>query len=396
MKASKSGHLLVVFCMLVILLSADHPVNGCPDSCTCLGGFVTCFNFTESTLLALPVDSDTVVLNGGNIHSFPVGFLSRLPDINLLDVQSSQVEVIVGGSLAVNGLQQLAITDCTIGSLGKGAFSQMQSVNQLMLSESRVGEIQVGAFDGLSEIDEFSISSNQIGHLQQHAFANLSSILAFSFCKNNISSFAPAAFGALKDVRRIDISYNRVYHLEGKVSELLAAPTFELSFHSNQFPCRCQLLDMFPAPYMFRFMSENWCIGAGSGGAKNTTLLDLAASGACKGESTVTGVNILTSTSGDAHPLRSSREPEFAAKSTTSTASYTLRRTVKRHHVITTPATSITTPAGTASSVRSRFKDAIHQKDYGMGNTGSRLHQTLCALFVATVVASLVADVSNC
>ena len=67
---SPLASLSAVLLLLLSLLCDVTRAQGCPKECSCIGTFVSCYQFTEDSLNNLPTNLDTLILHGGrSTHS---------------------------------------------------------------------------------------------------------------------------------------------------------------------------------------------------------------------------------------------------------------------------------------------------------------------------------------
>ncbi|KAL8580803.1 hypothetical protein ACOMHN_017307 [Nucella lapillus] len=248
--------------LLLFLSPLREMVLCCPDICACLDdGFVYCDGFTERTVQALPTDLKTLVLVRGNVTSLPSSFLKRYPSLSFLEIQSSAVETIVNGTFSgVEGLEQLAIVDCRVGSVETDAFRDVRNVSQVLISGSRIKSLQPGAFSALSNIQELIISSSSVEDVSHGAFKDLSDIGSFTFSHNNVTALATDAFQNVRNLGRVDIFHNNLPGFEASAVIPLTEASSEAHVSSNTMWCQCSGVDIVRPQDMPPFLQSHVCV----------------------------------------------------------------------------------------------------------------------------------------
>lgn len=259
---------LLVFQLFAFLVHTPSDVNaeeggasGCPNVCSCLGKFVSCFGFDEDTLTKLTLDMNELVLHGGSIQTLPAGFFTGFPSLTFLEIQSTKVDTISSGTFAdMSGLDQLSLTDCNVGVIESGAFRNLTAISQFFVSGSSVVTIKSGAFSDIHCIDDFRVWNNHIGMIERVAFGNLSEIGSFALYLNNVTSMDAGAFTDVDRFGNVDINLNVFESFYSEAIVPLNAATEDMNMYSNTFVCECSVLRLFSRPEMARFLASQKCL----------------------------------------------------------------------------------------------------------------------------------------
>ncbi|XP_076460876.1 uncharacterized protein LOC143293646 [Babylonia areolata] len=261
---------------------AEAQRQRCPDECSCVLNFVHCYQFTELSLRQLPTTADTVVLTGGEVASFPPGFASRFPQLIMLEVQSTRVETVLNGTFAgLQGMDQIALTDCQLGTIEAGAFRDISNVLQVRLSGSEIGTVRSGAFSGLSNIGEFSVWSTKMERVESGAFAGFSNVSSFAFYLNNVTGWSRDAFMRMERLGKVDVYMNKFFSARQSAVMALQEATSDMNMYSNTFPCNCGIYRDFNAPLLKRYRVSQKCTEDG----QVFRLSDLNEDETCNGQS---------------------------------------------------------------------------------------------------------------
>ncbi|KAL8566078.1 hypothetical protein ACOMHN_045253 [Nucella lapillus] len=246
-------------------------------------------------LLRIPTNAETLVLNTGDIPSFPPGFSRRFPLLTLLDIQSTRVGTILNDTFSgITGLDQVALTDCQVGTIERGAFEDISAVSQILFSGSEIGTIRSGAFARLSNIGEFSVWSNQIERVESGAFSGFSDLDSFAFYLNNVTTLSRNAFTDVENMGKVDVYMNKFFNAQGSTVMPLQAATRDMNMYANTFPCHCGVVRDFNTPLLVKYLVSQKCTEDG----QVFRLSDMDMEEICSGQPSPTPSSTSTTTPG--------------------------------------------------------------------------------------------------
>ena len=157
--------------------------------------------------------SGSMLLNGTQITSINPLVSQSLTGIDILDLNSNQLDAIPEGAFAnLDKLGELYLDTNQIATIGENAFDYMSSLTELVLSENNLTEIPANLYSDLASLEYLYLSDNQIASVDVDAFDNLPSLQKLRLFTNNISSLSVGVFDDLK-ASEIDLSDNNLADL---------------------------------------------------------------------------------------------------------------------------------------------------------------------------------------
>ncbi|XP_076439597.1 uncharacterized protein LOC143279439 [Babylonia areolata] len=252
--------LVLVLCLLCALCGVARSEQHCPFNCSCFDDFVSCDDFNEETLLALPNNIQTLILRSGTVRSLPQLLGERFPHLSHLEIQDSKVEEIADGTFSgLNALNRLAIVESQVGNIDSGAFRGMENVSEVSIIDSQIRTIRPGAFSSLRNVGKLSISSSSIEEVGHRAFEDLSDIGAFTFSRNNVTTLASGAFQNVRNIGKVDIFQNNFTAFQASAVIPLTEASREINVFSNTILCQCSSVHAFHRPQMSVFLQSQTC-----------------------------------------------------------------------------------------------------------------------------------------
>ncbi|VDM77356.1 unnamed protein product [Strongylus vulgaris] len=100
---------------------------------------------------------------------------------------------------ALQQLEVLKLSGCSLPSLEPGAFASLKSLKQLDLRVNLIENISAYAFDGLSSLKRLSLAGNYIRHLEKDLWAGLENLEEIDLGWNEIKEISGEMFTPLVD-----------------------------------------------------------------------------------------------------------------------------------------------------------------------------------------------------
>ena len=195
-------------------------------------------------------------LANNSLSSLPSGLLRGQFGLESLDLAGN---ILMTDSLSANltadlvNLQRLDLCRNHLASLPHGFVQPLVNLQSLWLCSNKLAQIsfpgplvnlasldlsnnQLRAvephyFSGLAALTQLSLSGNQLSTVHPAAFANNSGLLILDLSRNNMAAL-PAGLQNLTSLQTVDLSANRITHLESAVVERLSS-LWRLQIHDN-------------------------------------------------------------------------------------------------------------------------------------------------------------------
>nr|CAB3267599.1 vasorin-like [Phallusia mammillata] len=155
--------------ILFILALLTPSVHACPSGCQCSQHEVWCngANLTEIPP-NLPLDTRHLFLFNNKIFNIAEGSLSRLRNLQLLD-------------LSMNRL--------TNQGLRSNELNKLNKLEELMLGHNKISTVSSSMFSGMTKLVRLYLNDNAIQSVEQNAIRNMSSLLELILSNNNMQTF---------------------------------------------------------------------------------------------------------------------------------------------------------------------------------------------------------------
>jgi peroxidase len=112
---------------------------------------------------------------------------------------------------------------------GLGAFNGLTNLTKLLMQHNEISDIIPGTAENMSSLEYLDLSYNRIKQLNRSvfnglgAFKSLTKLTKLFMHDNEISDILPGTFENMRSLEYLDISYNRIKHLNRSVISLLGA-----------------------------------------------------------------------------------------------------------------------------------------------------------------------------
>ncbi|CAJ0593309.1 unnamed protein product [Cylicocyclus nassatus] len=133
---------------------------------------------------------------------------------------------------ALNQLETLKLSGCSLPSLEPGAFASLKNLKQLDLRVNLIENISAYAFDGLSSLTRLSLAGNYIRYLEKDLWAGLSNLEEIDLGWNEIKNVTEDMFSPLVD---------KLTSLNLRHNPLSAVPTTGLKNLKSLYLSECPL-----------------------------------------------------------------------------------------------------------------------------------------------------------
>ena len=206
-------------------------------------------NLTVSrNAVPLEVDSDAFVgfsfavvrMRRSGLRS--VKFVEDVAAVESLDVGGNELG---GLTLAWDAALALGCREARLNAVGLERFDaslaqSLRSVRFLDLSANRLGIVESPAFRPLSDLRRLDLSRNRLTSLPSDFSQHLSVVERLNLSANSISGVEPTSLAGLTRLRQLDLSRNRIQMLPDALETVLAAvERFDVS--GNPLHCNCEL-----------------------------------------------------------------------------------------------------------------------------------------------------------
>lgn len=141
----------------------------------------------------------------------PLGGQLRPSPLRLIDVDRNRISSIASAWRRFPELEVLRASDNRIGSLVDGTFDGLRSLRALTLDRNRLAFVQSRAFGvEMPRLVRLSMADNELVFVPDGLFAGLRSLVELSLARNRIEHIWSRTFTGLGQLRRLDLSGNRL------------------------------------------------------------------------------------------------------------------------------------------------------------------------------------------
>jgi len=112
---------------------------------------------------------------------------------------------------------------------GLGAFNWRTKLTELKMWGNKISEILPGTFENMSSLEILDLSYNKIKHLNSAmfsalgAFNGLTKLTRLQMSSNQISEIFPGTFENMSSLENLYLSYNKIKHLNSAMFSGLGA-----------------------------------------------------------------------------------------------------------------------------------------------------------------------------
>ncbi|XP_033014656.1 toll-like receptor 13 [Lacerta agilis] len=204
-----------------------------PGSFTCMQRFL---NDVSSAVKDLPNNATVVNASHNFIRFLPYGSFQHLPKLKVLHLSFNKMEVIEGGAFEnLTDLRTLNLSCNSLVNLSKYAFLGLPNLTFLILHHNRLSKIQEDTFSPFQNLLALQLHFNKLENFEEVVLSlvRLTSLKVLNLCNNNLTSLEseprlPTSLSTLllcnnslhkvdvkepeflRNVKRLDISYNRI------------------------------------------------------------------------------------------------------------------------------------------------------------------------------------------
>ncbi|RUS90781.1 hypothetical protein EGW08_001492 [Elysia chlorotica] len=215
--------------------SAECSLGPIPEDCDCREETkIYCENRgIQRVPSPLPSEVTFLDISGYNLSSLPYRALGRLPYLQTLKIDSSDVTQIEQGAfedcpslldvilsnngfssfnadifLGGNSIHTLNLLGNSLEVLHRGSLHGMASLTDLVLKSNKITDIEPGVFKDTPNLASLFIRKNRIATIQPHSFSPLTSLTALSLATNSLRSLQNTYFTGLGNLTVLDLYDN--------------------------------------------------------------------------------------------------------------------------------------------------------------------------------------------
>uniref|UniRef100_A0A3P9H2M0 Leucine-rich repeats and immunoglobulin-like domains 3 n=1 Tax=Oryzias latipes TaxID=8090 RepID=A0A3P9H2M0_ORYLA len=208
-----SGFASLFLLVLVLERGSGSSSRTCPPPCQCFGELVDCSRLEKVTKTNVPTIS-----GANNIHVFINidYFYLCLKLFFKLKVKLNHNDLKEMPDLGpfASRITALILANNKIARISQEQLRPFLSLETLDLSYNNIVEMKAGSFPALPLRNMF-LNNNRISSMETGCFANLSSTLqVLRLNRNRLSAITPKIF-QLPSLQHLDLSRNRIRHVEG-------------------------------------------------------------------------------------------------------------------------------------------------------------------------------------
>lgn len=139
---------------------------------------VTDSGFPTEALSKLP-DLQSLQLQGFDMNQLPNGAISQLTNLRELHLQSCGLQQLTSNDLQGqrNTLEVLDLNLNAFQNIPTNAIASLQSLRELVLTANQLSTLQTEAFQGVADLRELDLSQNSFQTVQSNAFTGLEDLL---------------------------------------------------------------------------------------------------------------------------------------------------------------------------------------------------------------------------
>ncbi|XP_077192814.1 uncharacterized protein LOC143837169 isoform X2 [Paroedura picta] len=208
-------------------------IMGDPGNFKCMQRFLTSIS---SAVGDLPSNTTVVNASHNSIWSLPYGSFLHLPELRILQLSYNKIQNIEGGAFDnLMALEMLNLSFNCLVNVSKEVFSGLAGLTHLVLYNNHLKTIQPGTFDplqslwklhlqfnllesfdgvllglqNLTRLRNLNLCNNRLVSLRSEGWLpkSLSTLL---LCNNSLRWMDVKGHGFLKNVKKLDLSYNKI------------------------------------------------------------------------------------------------------------------------------------------------------------------------------------------
>jgi len=183
------------------------------------------------------------------LRTIDLGAFNGLTKLRELSMKGNKISDILPGTFEnMSSLEYLDLSYNKIKHLngamfsGLGAFNGLTKLTQLSMQRNKISDILPGTFEDMSSLEYLDLSYNRIKHLDSAVFSGLGTfnghtkLTQLLIMRNKITEIMPGTFENMSSLEYLDLSYNRIEHLVSDVfSGLVNLKYVDLSANKLQY-----------------------------------------------------------------------------------------------------------------------------------------------------------------
>eukprot|EP00058_Branchiostoma_floridae_P018916 XP_002604405.1 hypothetical protein BRAFLDRAFT_79291 [Branchiostoma floridae] len=183
-----------------------------------------------------------VILVSNRIKYLKNGAFSNLPKLEYLNLHRNMITSIQPGAFTnVHNLTSLYLDQNQITSIQTGIFTDLPKLIDLILGSNQIQSIQPGSFTNLQRLTDLELEKNQITSIQPGTFSNLPILKYLYLGKNKITSIQTGTFSTLPSLKCLFLNENQISFLPPSVHDMLSA-IHSVSIEENPWQCDCGMV----------------------------------------------------------------------------------------------------------------------------------------------------------
>ena len=227
------------------------------------------FSLAENRIFHLPsvIFQDMRSLNRLSLSGNPIRTLSQSifryqTNLQFLDLGYCNIHSVTGVFMGLWHLRRLDLRGNAIHVIKNGVFEDLWSLGTLLLSHNPIRRLQTGAFRGLHNLERLELKESSLEYLSPGVFSETSRLRTLELANNRLTVIdpgvltiptlewlsldgnylhhMPADVAGMKQLVYLDISYNRLTHLDRCLFKDLDSLRF-LNLRQNPWWCTCAL-----------------------------------------------------------------------------------------------------------------------------------------------------------
>ncbi|XP_060114464.1 toll-like receptor 13 [Heteronotia binoei] len=229
----------LAFALLNIQQASSYGFRNCIQTMGDPGYFKCMHRFLNSISSAvgdLPNNTKVVNASHNSIQSLPCGSFQRLPELRILQLSYNKIQSIEGGAFEnLTALETLNLSSNCLRNVSKDAFYGLAGLTHLLLHNNQLKTIHPDTFGPLQNLRQLELQFNLLENFDEvlQGLQNLrwlenlnlcnnhltslksegwlpESLSVLLLCNNSLSEMDVNGSGFLRNVKTLDLSYNKI------------------------------------------------------------------------------------------------------------------------------------------------------------------------------------------